>query len=258
MSIRPLNLKLNNNRVSGENVKRAIKDIKSEKIRPKKIIFTYSVTNNGTDQILNIYKGKRSGTVPHIIIGRNGNIIQLLPLNRMSKSLNDIETRKQSIVVLLENPGWLLKEPMLTFTEESLKKIQEYKVDNTTLGTLIKLKDVGFPTTFWKNLTNKKILKKDRQSVLSSLVESDKSYFWTSYFNRVDEDNVLKKRHKNDRGKSYWYKYSEIQLKSAYELCNQLKAKFSIDTIIGYEDVYKTILAPGPAFPMESLRRNHE
>jgi N-acetyl-anhydromuramyl-L-alanine amidase AmpD len=50
--------------------------------------------------------------IPHFIIEKNGNIHQLLTLNEYSEILNKTPQNKKSIIISLENLGWLTKEPL--------------------------------------------------------------------------------------------------------------------------------------------------
>lgn len=57
------------------------------------------------------YNGKFD-RIPHYIIDRDGDIIQLLPNIGYGKFFNDENLNKNSIIISLENLGWLEKEPL--------------------------------------------------------------------------------------------------------------------------------------------------
>ena len=57
------------------------------------------------------YNGKFN-KIPHYIIDRQGNINQLLSNTDYSKFFSDDNQNKNSIVISLENYGWLEKEPL--------------------------------------------------------------------------------------------------------------------------------------------------
>jgi N-acetyl-anhydromuramyl-L-alanine amidase AmpD len=61
---------------------------------------------------LKLRKYGRYNKIPHFIIEKNGNIHQLLKLNEFSEILNKTTHNKKSIIISLENLGWLKKEPL--------------------------------------------------------------------------------------------------------------------------------------------------
>lgn len=50
--------------------------------------------------------------IPHFIITREGKILQLLPLNANTNFFGNATTQRESIMVCLENLGWLIKKPL--------------------------------------------------------------------------------------------------------------------------------------------------
>lgn len=50
--------------------------------------------------------------IPHYVVSRSGDILQLLPENSYSNFFSDDYTNKNSIFVCLENLGWLEKKPL--------------------------------------------------------------------------------------------------------------------------------------------------
>ena len=50
--------------------------------------------------------------IPHFIVTREGKILQLLPLNSTTNFFGETTIKKESIIVSLENLGWLIKKPL--------------------------------------------------------------------------------------------------------------------------------------------------
>lgn len=50
--------------------------------------------------------------IPHFIVTREGKILQLLPLNSITNFFGETTIKKESIIVSLENLGWLIKKPL--------------------------------------------------------------------------------------------------------------------------------------------------
>jgi N-acetyl-anhydromuramyl-L-alanine amidase AmpD len=50
--------------------------------------------------------------IPHYVISREGRVMQLLPDTTYSNFMWDVEINKNSIIVVLENLGWLEKKPL--------------------------------------------------------------------------------------------------------------------------------------------------
>lgn len=77
------------------------------------IILTHT-SRNLRDYFLSL-KNRFNGKfyrIPHYIIDREGNVSQLLPNGAYSKFFIDEHLNKNSIVISLENFGWLEKEPL--------------------------------------------------------------------------------------------------------------------------------------------------
>ena len=55
---------------------------------------------------------KKNKRVPHFIITKKGEILQLLKINDTSQYFNNQKVDKQSIIVSFENLGWLEKVPL--------------------------------------------------------------------------------------------------------------------------------------------------
>lgn len=55
---------------------------------------------------------KKYDKIPNFIVTRDGNVIQLLPNNTHSNFFNDPKLNANSVVISLENLGWLEKKPL--------------------------------------------------------------------------------------------------------------------------------------------------
>jgi len=71
---------------------------------------------------------KKYNKVPHFIITREGRILQTLDTEKYSKFLNDIKYDRQSIIICLENLGWLEKEPLKNYHINWIGSIYKEKV----------------------------------------------------------------------------------------------------------------------------------
>ncbi len=82
---------------------------------------------------------------------------------------------------------------------------------------------------------------------------------WVSTFGRVYPDTeVLAAPHKSIPSVIYgWHRYTDIQLKTAAEVVAALVKEYSIQEIIGHDDIAPgRKWDPGPAFPMEMFRQD--
>lgn len=81
--------------------------------RKKQIVLTHT-SRNVEDYIQSLryrFNGKYD-KIPHFIIKKDGEILQLLNLNVYSNCLEIDQANKSSIVICLENYGWLKKNPL--------------------------------------------------------------------------------------------------------------------------------------------------
>jgi len=81
--------------------------------RKKQILLTHT-SRNVRDYILSLkYRyNKKNEKLPHYIISRKGDIFQIIPPDTYSKYLDVASYNKQSIIISLENLGWLKKNPL--------------------------------------------------------------------------------------------------------------------------------------------------
>ncbi len=69
---------------------------------------------------------------------------------------------------------------------------------------------------------------------------------------------VLKAKHRNypTIKMQYWHKYPQEQIDAVYEICDALCKAYNIKEILGHEEIAPTRKAdPGPAFPLDEMRR---
>ncbi len=88
----------------------------------------------------------------------------------------------------------------------------------------------------------------------------DKFYTWwdkKTKRNPIPENDVVVAKHRNypKTKTQYWHKYTDLQVKKVFEICDALCKSYDIQEILGHEEIMpyqKT--DPGPAFPLDELR----
>jgi N-acetyl-anhydromuramyl-L-alanine amidase AmpD len=89
---------------------------KGKQKRKKQIILCH--TSREVQEYLTSLKHRYNGQydkIPNYIITRKGEILQLLEDNTYSNYLDDEYTNKNSIIISLENLGWLEKKPLTNY-----------------------------------------------------------------------------------------------------------------------------------------------
>ncbi len=84
-----------------------------ENINKKQIILIHS--GRYINDYLSSLKFRHNGEynkIPNYVVTRDGDILQLLDNNKYSKIFHNEEVNQNSIVICLENLGWLVKEPL--------------------------------------------------------------------------------------------------------------------------------------------------
>lgn len=84
------------------------------KQKKKKQIILINTSRNANDY-LNTLKNRNNGKyhkVPHFIIKRDGSILKTLPEVCYSNIFDDLNVNRNSIIIALENLGWLEKKPL--------------------------------------------------------------------------------------------------------------------------------------------------
>jgi N-acetylmuramoyl-L-alanine amidase len=141
---------------------------------------------------------KASGASAHLVVGRQGEIAQLLPFNLMA---------------------W----------------------------------HAG--TSAWKGRTHLNRFSIGIELANAGMLTRRASGYFTSFGQRVDDENVVLARHKNRSTEEAWEAYPEAQLERCEEICIALKQAYGIAEIVGHDDIAPDRKTdPGPAFPMEQLR----
>jgi N-acetyl-anhydromuramyl-L-alanine amidase AmpD len=99
--------------VTSEIIKYGKFDLKSKNKNKKQIILIHS--SRILDEYLAGLKYRRNKTydkIPHYIVSREGHILNLLKDEVVPNNFNDNIVNASSIVICLENLGWLEKEPL--------------------------------------------------------------------------------------------------------------------------------------------------
>lgn len=100
-------------------------------IEPNKTQIILSHTSRNVEEYITSLKyrhNKKYNKLPHFIITRDGKILQTLDTEKYSKFLNDPKYDKQSIIICLENLGWLEKEPLKNYHINWIGSIYKEKV----------------------------------------------------------------------------------------------------------------------------------
>ncbi len=86
---------------------------KGKQKKKKQIILTHTSRNlNDYLAMLNHRYNGNHRRIPNYLIAQDGKVLQLLNNGEYSTYFNDINVDKNSIVICLENLGWLEKEPL--------------------------------------------------------------------------------------------------------------------------------------------------
>lgn len=91
------------------------KEFNSEGTSKKKTQIILCNTSREADEYLASLKFRYNGKfnkIPHYVIKKNGEILSLLQNNRFSKFFDDDIVNKNSIIVCLENLGWMERKPL--------------------------------------------------------------------------------------------------------------------------------------------------
>lgn len=83
-----------------------------EKNKTKIILCHTSREVNNYLTSLNFRYNSKYDKIPNFLISREGNIIQLLKPNEYSNFFDDKKLNRSSIIISLENLGWLTKKPL--------------------------------------------------------------------------------------------------------------------------------------------------
>lgn len=91
------------------------KEFKSEGIHKKKTQIILCHTAREVEEYLVSLKFRYNGKynkIPHFIITKSGEIVQTLEINRYSRFFEDKSVNENSIILMMENLGWLERKPL--------------------------------------------------------------------------------------------------------------------------------------------------
>lgn len=81
--------------------------------------------------------------------------------------------------------------------------------------------------------------------------------FYTWFGTQVADGLVTHTTHRNETEPTYWQAFSEAQITATEALCELLMDTYSIQWILGHEEISPSRkVDPGPAFPLDKLRNN--
>lgn len=79
--------------------------------------------------------------------------------------------------------------------------------------------------------------------------------WFTTWGDRVDEENVVEAVHKNGGELRGWHAYSAEMLEASVEVASVLVQRYGLKDVLGHEDIAPSRKTdPGPAFPMDSFK----
>ncbi len=81
--------------------------------------------------------------------------------------------------------------------------------------------------------------------------------YYTWFGTRVPDALVTQATHRNETEPTYWHAFTEAQINATEALCQLLMDTYSIQWILGHEEISPSRkVDPGPAFPLDKLRNN--
>lgn len=92
------------------------KNISGKQKKKKQIILTH--TSRDIEEYLSMVKNRKNGgfdRAPHFIISKNGKIIQLMSTDSYGSQFSEPNVNRNSIIISLENLGWLEKAPLKNY-----------------------------------------------------------------------------------------------------------------------------------------------
>jgi N-acetylmuramoyl-L-alanine amidase len=196
-----MDYKINRHILSGDEVEYLATSSKDSGVfaenRPDTLVIHYTA-GRSLDSSVNTLRDPNVKASAHLVIGRDGKIVQLIPFNKIAWHAGTSEwngrsgLNKYSIGIEIDNAGLLTK--------------------------------VG---------------------------DTYKTWFGTT----IDKDDVLYGTHRNQSTPNYWHTFSEKQIEVVFDVCQVLRDKYGITTIVGHEEIApERKVDPGPAFPLDKLR----
>ena len=86
-------------------------------------------------------------------------------------------------------------------------------------------------------------------------LEKKKDEFYSWFGVKVSKDKVIQAVHKKENHPRYWEIYLSDQYMAVLELCKFLHSNYKFLDIVGHDDISKTKIDPGPAWPMEQFKK---
>ncbi len=218
----PLNaVRIENNRLHGSEIKHVTSPNTSGEFPrnlPDTLVIHFTGGSSASSSVEYMVNPK-SKVSAHLVIGRNGEVIQLLPFNAIAwhAGQSSFAGRKQfnnyAIGIELDNAGQL--------------DINENGEFESWFGKRYHPDDV-FVENSHVSFQGRSVIKNN-----SDLQESPSAHSST-----------------------YWHRYSEVQLQRTFDLCRLLCNTFHINYVLGHEEISPgRKFDPGPAFPLRQLRR---
>jgi N-acetyl-anhydromuramyl-L-alanine amidase AmpD len=109
------------------------KKIAEHKVSDVKTQIILTHTSRNVEEYLTSLKyrhNKNYNRVPHFVIDKSGNVINTLDVNQYTKYVGIPVYDKQSVIISLENLGWLEKEPLKNHHINWIGSIYKEKVVN--------------------------------------------------------------------------------------------------------------------------------
>ncbi len=93
----------------------------------------------------------------------------------------------------------------------------------------------------------------DNAGVLTKVGNEFQAWFGTKY----PANEAVYATHRNETKPRYWQAYTDRQIEVCHDVCEALIKKFSINNIVGHEEIAPGRKQdPGPAFPLDSFRES--
>ena len=217
----PDSLRIENNRLSGSEIVHVTSPNTSGEFlqgQPDTLVIHFtggSSASSSVDYMLN----PESKVSAHLVIGRNGELTQLLPFNAIA---------------------WHAGQSSFAGREQFNNYSIGIELDNA--GPLDKDANGEFVSWFGKRYHPDDVFIENSHS--SSKGRSD------------DENNNEQQESSGAHSSMFWHRYSEVQLQRTFDLCRLLCNTYHINYVLGHEEISPgRKFDPGPAFPLRQLRR---
>lgn len=214
-------LRIKNNRLNGSEIVHVTSPNSSGEFlqgQPDTLVIHFtggSSASSSVDYMLN----PDSKVSAHLVIGRNGEVTQLLPFNVIA---------------------WHAGQSSFADREQLNNYAIGIELDNA--GPLDKDENGEFVSWFGKRYHPDDVFIENSHS-------NSKSRFGANNTSDVQENP-------NAHPSLFWHRYSEVQLQRTFDLCRLLCNTYHINYVLGHEEISPgRKFDPGPAFPLRQLRR---